>query len=86
MFGFIKKCFFATMMFFHCNVVSVNPLECVSINNQEWKVRPEIININSNESLLYPYSILVNKCSGSCNNINDPFAKLCVPDVIKDKY
>ena len=73
-------------MFFRCNVVSVNPLECVSINNQEWKVRPEIININSNEPLLYPYSILVNKCSGSCNNINDPFAKLCVPDVIKDKY
>ena len=86
MFGFIKKCFFATMMFFRCNVVSVNPLECVSINNQEWKVRPEIININSNEPLLYPYSILVNKCSGSCNNINDPFAKLCVPDVITDKY
>ena len=30
------------------------------------------------------FSILVNKCSGRCNNINDPFAKLCVPDVFKD--
>ena len=32
----------------------------------------------------YPYSILANKCSGSCNNINDPYAKLCVPDVVKN--
>ena len=23
-------------------------------------------------------------CSGSCNNINNPYAKICVPDVIKD--
>ena len=36
------------------------------------KIRPEIININSNEPFFYSYSILVNKCSGSCNNINDP--------------
>ena len=34
--------------------------------------------------MFYPYSILLNKCSGSCNNINDPYAKLCFPDVIKD--
>ena len=32
----------------------------------------------------YPYSIKVNKCSGSCNNINDPYAELCVPDVVKN--
>ena len=24
------------------------------------------------------------KCSGNCNNINDPYAKVCVPDVVKD--
>ena len=41
------------------------------------------MNINSNEPSFCPYSILVNNCSGSCNNINDPYAKLCVPDVIK---
>ena len=41
------------------------------------------MNINSNESLFYPYSILVNKCSGSCNDINNPYAKLCVPDSVK---
>ena len=32
----------------------------------------------------YPCSIKVSKCSGSCNNINDPYAKLCVPDVVKN--
>ena len=26
------------------------------------------------------------KCSGSCNNINDSYTKLCVPDVIKNIY
>ena len=53
------------------------------MNNQECKVRSEIINVNTNESVFYPFSIKVNKCSGSCN-INDPYAKLCVPDVVKN--
>ena len=43
-----------------------------------------MINIYSNEPLFYPFSVLVNKCSGSCDNINDSYAKLCVPEVIKD--
>ena len=54
------------------------------MNNQVCKVRPEIINLNSNESSIYPFSIKTGKCSGSCNNINDPYAKMCVPDVVKD--
>ena len=54
------------------------------MNNQECKIRPEIINVNSNEPSFYPDSIKVNKYSGSCNNINDPYAKLCVPDVVKN--
>ena len=62
----------------------VNPLECVSINNQECKIRPEIVNVNSNDSLFYPFSIKRSKCSGSCNNINDPYAKMCVSDVVKN--
>ena len=42
------------------------------------------MNINSNEPLFYPYSILVNKCSGSLNDINNPYAKLCVPEIVKN--
>ena len=43
------------------------------MNNQECKVRPETININSSEPLFYPYSVKIS--SGSCNNINDIYAK-----------
>ena len=70
------------MIFFDCNLSCVNPLECVSMNNQECKVRPKIVNVNSNEPVFYPFIIKTRKCSGSCNNINDLYAKLCVPDVV----
>ena len=79
MFAFIKIFFVVTMTLFGCNA-----LECVSMNNQEFKLRPEIININSNEPSFYPYSVKISKCSGSCNNIKNPYAKLCVPDVSKN--
>ena len=79
----MKQIFVSAMMFFGCNLSSVNPLECVSMNNQECKVRPEIVNVNSNEPVFYPFSIKTSKCSSSCNNVNDPYAKLCVPDVLK---
>ena len=69
---------------FLSSVVSTNPLSCISMNNQACKVRSEIININSNEPVFYPFSIKTSKCSGSRNNINDPYAKICVPDVVKD--
>ena len=45
------------------------------MNNQACKVRPKIINVNSNEPVFYPFSIKKSKCSGSCNNINDPYEK-----------
>ena len=54
------------------------------MTNQECKVRPEIINVNSDEPLFYPFSIKTSKCSGSCNKINDPYAKMCVPNVVKN--
>ena len=52
------------------------------MENQEYKIRLKIININRNEPTFYPYTILVNKCSGSCNNINELYAKLYVPVVV----
>ena len=47
--------------------------------------RPKILDVNEGvgEELFYPYNVLVNKCSGSCNTINNPMAKLCVPGIIK---
>ena len=54
------------------------------MSKQECKVRPAIININSNKPSFYLDSIIINKCSGSCNNINSPYGKLYVPDVVKE--
>ena len=84
MFGFAKKVFVVAITFFGCNVLNVNPLKCVSMDSQVCRVRPQIINVNINEPLFYPYSVKINKCSSSRNNINDPYAKLCVPDVTKN--
>ena len=84
MFGFVKQIFVSAMMFFGCNLSSVNPLERVLMNNLECKVRPEIVNVNSDKLVFYSFSIKIGKDSGSCNNINDPYAKLCVPDVVKN--
>ena len=72
------------MIFFNFNPSNANSLECVSMNNQKCKIRPEIINVNNNEPAFYPFSITVNKCSGSCNNINNLYARLCLSDVVKN--
>ena len=82
MFDFIKKMIVVTTSFFSCNAFNAIPLKCISMNSQEFGRRPEMINANSNKPTFYPYSIEANKCSGSCNNINDPYAKVCVPDVV----
>ena len=71
-------------MFFSSNILEANSLKYVSMSNQECKIRPEIISINGNKLLFDSYSVKINKCSGSYNNINDPFAKLCLPDVVKN--
>ena len=93
MFRFVKQIFVSAMMFLGCNVSGVNSLnvvplnavpKCISMDNQECKIRAEIINMNISEPLIYPYSIKVNKCSGSCNNSNDPYLNLCFPDVAKN--
>ena len=83
MLEFIKRCFFTGLAFLS-TLTSVNLLSCISMNNQERKVRPQIVNINGNEPVFSPFSIKTSKCSGSCNNVNNPYPKPCVPDVVKN--
>ena len=63
-----------TVFFLRLTILSnfTNALHCISMKNQEFKVRPKIISINSNDPMFYPFSIKVSKCNGNCNNIN-PF-------------
>ena len=55
-----------------------------SISNQPCKARPEIVNVNSDSPIFYTFSVKKGRCSGNCNNINDRYAKICVPGVGKD--
>ena len=90
MFGFIKKLFFTELIILSCvnplntTQLSPTPFKCVSMTNQECKVRPQIANVNSDEPVFHPFSIKTSKCSDSFNNINDPYAKMFVPNVIKN--
>ena len=78
-FSFVKKVFVLGLTVISISITGA--LNCVSMNNQKCKVRPKIVDINSNSPMFYPFSIKVNKCSGNCNNINDPYAKNFVPDM-----
>ena len=51
------------------------------MKNQECKIREVVVN---NEYITYPYSIKVNRCNGNCNNISNPYSRVCIPDVIKN--
>ena len=39
---------------------------------------------NENEYITYPYSIKANGCNGNCNNITNPYSKVCLPDIVKN--
>ena len=82
-FGFVKKVFFVGLTILS-SFTSVNSLSCISMNNQECKTRPQIVNVNGDEPVLFAFSIETSKCSGSCNNIHYPYAKIWVPDVKKN--
>ena len=54
------------------------------MNNQECKTRPQVVNVNGDEPVFFPFSIKTSKYSGSCNNINYPYTNICVLDVVKN--
>ena len=68
------------------SVLKVNTLECLSLINRKCMPRPKILDVNEGigEALFYPYNVLVNKCSGSCDTLDNPMSKICVPKIIKN--
>ena len=72
--GLLKSAFVGLTIF--SSLTRENLLSCISMNNQECKTRPQVVNGNGDESMFFPFSIKTSKCSGSCNNINHPYAKL----------
>ena len=87
-FRFFKKVFFVGLSI-SSGVASVNslnaiPLSCISMNNQECKTRMQVVNVNGDKPVFFPFSIETSKCSSNCNNINYPYSNICVPDVVKN--
>ena len=67
------KGFFSGLAFLS-TITGVNSLSCVSISNKECQVRPQIVNVNNDESVFFPFSTEIGKCGYNCNKINDPYA------------
>ena len=67
------------------SIIKTRALECVSAFDQKSMPRSKILDVNKGvgKALFYPYNVLLNKCSGSCNTFDNPRAKLCVPNIIK---
>ena len=55
------------------SIIKTKALKCVSVTIK-----------NVCQDLKYPYNVLVNKCSGSCDTLDDAMARLCVPNIIKN--
>ena len=87
-FRFVKKVLFIglTILSNFTNATPLNaiPLNCISLKNQECKTRPHVVNVNSNNPIFYPFCIITSECSGNCDNINYPYAKTDVPNIIKN--
>ena len=82
-FTFVKKVFFLGLAILS-GFTNANSFSCISMNNQECKTRPRVANVNGDEPVFFPFSIETSKCSGSCNNINYPYAKIYVPDIVNN--
>ena len=87
-FWFAKKLFFLGLTilssFTNANSLNAIPLSFISMSNQECKTRPHVVNVNRDKPVFFPVSIETSKCSGNCNNIDYPYAKIWVPDVVKN--
>ena len=55
------------------SIIKKKALECVSVVNQKCMPKPKLLNVNegTGEALLYPYNVLVNKCRGSCDTLDN---------------
>ena len=67
------------------SIIKTKALECVSVVNRKCTPRPKILDVNEGvgEALFDPFNVLVNKCSGSCDTLDNPMAKLCIRNIIK---
>ena len=68
------------------SIIKTKALECVSVANQKCMPGPKILDVNEGvgEALFYPYNVLANKGSASCNTLDNPMSKICIPKIVKN--
>ena len=87
MFGFIKQIFIVLLLVLLCfcgSLAAAKTIKCVSVNNQQFMVWSTIIDLNLEELYYYLFIISMNRCDGTCNTIEDPFGRICVPCKMAD--
>ena len=61
-----------------------NHAKCVSLGIQKCEIQPTLINLHPNEFSqefhYYPLAVKLDRCTGSCNTINDLSDKVCAPN------
>ena len=62
---------------------SKGPIRFASLNNQPCKSRPTLVNIYSDETLFNPFTVKVNNNGENYNTIDDLYALVYVPNIVK---
>ena len=85
MFRLIKKIFIGLLTGL---VNGANHTNNVLLSNQKRKIQPTLINLYPNEYShefrCYPFSVKLDRCTGSCNTINNLSNKVCIPNKTED--
>ena len=65
------------------NVESLKIYKLCNFIQSICQARATLVKINSSETLFYPFMVSVNICDGSCKNINDQYARVCILNKVK---
>ena len=91
MFGFTKTMFIGLLSVYtignvYESLVSYwkGSIKCLTLNNRPYQGRPTILNINSNETHFYPFTVSVNNYGGTYNTIDVVYTRVCVPNKVKN--
>ena len=57
--------------------------KCRSLRNEPHLARPIRIDLNPYELYYYPFTVIWDRCNGSCNILDDSFSRICVPNKIE---
>ena len=85
MFRIIKKVFIVLLPI----IVTVSThTKCASLSNQKCKIQRTLINLHPNEYNqelhYYPFAVKLDRCAGSCSNLNNLSNRVCVPNKIEN--